>query len=55
MIVAHADAAREREAKLVQQLAVSGAADREFESVLGGAVRHNRNLRQRLNAIEAEI
>jgi len=55
VVGAFADAAREREAELVQRLAASAAADSEFESVLRGAVEHNRASRQRLDAIEAEI
>ncbi|ORW68399.1 hypothetical protein AWC24_07940 [Mycolicibacter senuensis] len=55
VIGAFADAAREREGQLVQRLTASVAADSEFESVLRGAVQHNRNSRQRLDMIEVEI
>lgn len=55
MLGAFADAARDGEAQLVQRLAVSTAADSEFESVLRGAVQNKRHSRQRLDAIEAEI
>ncbi|ORW89230.1 hypothetical protein AWC28_20995 [Mycolicibacter terrae] len=52
---AFADAALDRETQLVQRLAATAAADSEFESVLRGAVEHNRASRQCLDAIEAEI
>ncbi|WP_082966340.1 DUF4226 domain-containing protein [Mycolicibacter sinensis] len=44
-----ADAAREREAELVQRLAATAAADREFDAVLLGAVQNNRYSRQRMS------
>lgn len=52
---AFAEAARARETQLSARLAASAAADRELEAVLHGAVQFNRNSRQRLDAIEAEI
>ncbi|WP_052956971.1 DUF4226 domain-containing protein [Mycolicibacter heraklionensis] len=52
---AFADAARKRETQLAQRLASSVAADQEFEALLRGAVQHNREYRQRLDAIEAEV
>ncbi|MEB3051058.1 DUF4226 domain-containing protein [Mycolicibacter sp. MYC123] len=50
-----ADAARKREAQLAQRLAASMAVDQQFEAVLRGAVQHNRDSRQRLDAIESEV
>ncbi|MEB3069811.1 DUF4226 domain-containing protein [[Mycobacterium] vasticus] len=52
---AFADAARAREAVLVQRLTESVTADREFEGVLRGAHRYNLFARRRLDAIEADI
>ncbi len=52
---AFADAARAREDKLVQRLAASVKLDGEFAAVLRDAVHRNRNSRQRLDAIEAEV
>ncbi|WP_234812109.1 DUF4226 domain-containing protein [Mycolicibacter longobardus] len=52
---AFADAARAREAQLVQRLTTSVELDRSFETILRGAHRYNLQSRQRLDAIEAEI
>lgn len=52
---AFADGVRAREAQLAARLAASTAADQELEALLRGAVAANRDSRQRLDAIEAEI
>lgn len=52
---AFADAARVREEELVNRLAVSVAADNEFQAILREAVRRNSASRQRLDALDSEI
>lgn len=50
-----ADAARAREEELVNRLAMSVAADGEFQAILQQAVQSTERSRRRLDAIEAEI